>query len=543
MRKVSLCLVAGIIFFLSCQSYGQDIKADVQYPMLPVLSQKDINPVMRVDLINRTGENYEIQKIDLELEGDDVSQIVESISIYGAKNNGMINSGKLLSNPLPALQKVSFEDTFTIDTDTFSFWISIKLKEDISLQSRIRVILTEIRTDPEVLRLSEKRPTEKLRVGVAVRQHKQDGVHTSRIPGLETSKNGTLLAIYDARYDSGRDLQGHMDIALNRSTDGGRTWDPMQTVLDMNEWGGLPEKYNGVSDACILVDDNTGDIYVAGLWMHGVLDRETGRWVEGMTEDSTRWIHQWHAKGSQPGFGVKETSQFLITKSSDDGLTWSEPMNITPIKKREWWLFAPAPGHGITLADGTLVLPTQGRDETGKPFSNITWSKDGGKTWTTSNPATKNTTECMAVELSDGSIMLNMRDNRNRGNEEVNGRSVFITNDLGETWVEHHTSRNALIEPTCMASLHKHVYQENGEKKTMLLFVNPASTSKRNNITLKASYDDGNTWPEEKYILLDEYSGRGYSCITSVNDTTIGILYESSQADMVFQTVSLEELK
>lgn len=543
MRKVSLCLVAGIIFFLSCQSYGQDIKADVQYPMLPVLSQRDINPVMRVDLINRTGENYEIQKIDLELEGDDVSQIVESISIYGAKNNGMINSGKLLSNPLPALQKVSFEDTFTIDTDTFSFWISIKLKEDISLQSRIRVILTEIRTDPEVLRLSEKRPTEKLRVGVAVRQHKQDGVHTSRIPGLETSKNGTLLAIYDARYDSGRDLQGHMDIALNRSTDGGRTWDPMQTVLDMNEWGGLPEKYNGVSDACILVDDNTGDIYVAGLWMHGVLDRETGRWVEGMTEDSTRWIHQWHAKGSQPGFGVKETSQFLITKSSDDGLTWSEPMNITPIKKREWWLFAPAPGHGITLADGTLVLPTQGRDETGKPFSNITWSKDGGKTWTTSNPATKNTTECMAVELSDGSIMLNMRDNRNRGNEEVNGRSVFITNDLGETWVEHHTSRNALIEPTCMASLHKHVYQENGEKKTMLLFVNPASTSKRNNITLKASYDDGNTWPEEKYILLDEYSGRGYSCITSVNDTTIGILYESSQADMVFQTVSLEELK
>lgn len=543
MRKVSLCLVAGIIFFLSCQSYGQDIKADVQYPMLPVLSQKDINPVMRVDLINRTGENYEIQKIDLELEGDDVSQIVESISIYGAKNNGMINSGKLLSNPLPALQKVSFEDTFTIDTDTFSFWISIKLKEDISLQSRIRVILTEIRTDPEVLRLSEKRPTEKLRVGVAVRQHKQDGVHTSRIPGLETSKNGTLLAIYDARYDSGRDLQGHMDIALNRSTDGGRTWDPMQTVLDMNEWGGLPEKYNGVSDACILVDDNTGDIYVAGLWMHGVLDRETGRWVEGMTEDSTRWIHQWHAKGSQPGFGVKETSQFLITKSSDDGLTWSEPMNITPIKKREWWLFAPAPGHGITLADGTLVLPTQGRDETGKPFSNITWSKDGGKTWTTSNPATKNTTECMAVELSDGSIMLNMRDNRNRGNEEVNGRSVFITNDLGETWVEHHTSRNALIEPTCMASLHKHVYQENGEKKTMLLFVNPASTSKRNNITLKASYDDGNTWPEEKYILLDEYSGRGYSCISSVNDTTIGILYESSQADMVFQTVSLEELK
>ena len=41
-------------------------------------------------------------------------------------------------------------------------------------------------------------------------------------------------------------------------------------------WGGLPEKYNGVSDACILVDEKTGDIYVAGLWMHGVLDGKRG---------------------------------------------------------------------------------------------------------------------------------------------------------------------------------------------------------------------------------------------------------------------------
>jgi sialidase-1 len=351
------------------------------------------------------------------------------------------------------------------------------------------------------------------------------------------------LAIFDARYESARDLQGHMDIALHRSRDGGHTWEPLQVVLDRGEWGGLPEKYNGVSDACILVDDHTGDIYVAGLWMHGVLDRETGHWVEGMTADSTRWIHQWQAKGSQPGYGVKETSQFLITKSSDDGLTWSEPVNITRAKKEAWWLFAPAPGRGITLKDGTLVFPTQGRDENGLSFSNITWSNDGGKTWITGNPATKNTTECAVVELGNGELMLNMRDNRNRGNEEVNGRSVFITHDLGETWAEHPTSRKALIEPTCMGSLHKHHYTENGEEKSLLLFVNPASATRRNNITLKVSYDEGNSWPEEKAILLDAYSGRGYSCITSVNDSTIGILYESSQADMVFQTVQLKEIR
>ena len=115
----------------------------------------------------------------------------------------------------------------------------------------------------------------------------------------------------------------------------------------------------------------------------------------------------------------------------------------------------------------------------------------------------------MAVQLSDGNIMLNMRDNRNRGNKEENGRRVCITSDLGKTWTEHPTSRKALIEPTCMGSIHKHTYHKDGQNKSILLFVNPESYSERNHITLKISYDDGKTWPENKKILLDEYNGRG----------------------------------
>lgn len=542
MNRIITALFIVVILLQSCETVDE-LKVEITNPVLPVLTGKEANPVMKVQVIRQQPVDYSLQKIVVSLEGTTDLNDIERVSLFKSGTKGQFATDTLIGEPQLPAPTVTFKDNFSVTEDTLTFWLSVILKENIDLTHRINMQCKSISADIGKLRIPDTDDVQSLRVGVAVRRHMQDDVHTSRIPGLATSKNGTLLAIYDARYESARDLQGHMDIALNRSTDGGRTWEPMQVVLDMNEWGGLPEKYNGVSDACILVDENTGDIYVAGLWMHGVLDRETGKWVEGMTEDSTRWIHQWQAKGSQPGFGVKETSQFLITKSTDDGLTWSEPVNITHIKKKEWWLFAPAPGHGITLSDGTLVFPTQGRDETGKPFSNITWSKDGGKTWTTSNPATKNTTECMAVELTDGSIMLNMRDNRNRGNEEVNGRSVFVTSDLGETWTEHPTSRNALIEPTCMASLHKHVYRENGVEKSMLLFVNPASTSKRDNITLKVSYDDGNTWPEDKHILLDEYSGRGYSCITSVNDSTIGILYESSQADMVFQTVSLKEIR
>ncbi len=93
-----------------------------------------------------------------------------------------------------------------------------------------------------------------------------------------------------------------------------------------------------------------------------------------------------------------------------------------------------------------------------------------------------------------------------------------------------------------MASIHKHTYTQNGEQKSLLLFMNPSSISTRDHLTLKVSFDDGMTWPEGNWILLDEYRGRGYSCITSIDENAIGVLYESSQADMVFQRVLLSEI-
>lgn len=541
MQRKILILLSLMFLMISC-GYSDDLKIEIDSPVLPVLTGKEFNPVQKIELIRQQPGDYMLEKVVLSLEETTDIGDIAKVSLFKADEKGNFYTGIKVGETVPQGTTAALTDHFPVTEDTLTLWVAVTLKEEVDLTHRIGIQCRQIVTDKGRLRLPDSEVSP-LRTGVALRQHGQDGVHTSRIPGLATSKKGTLLAIFDARYESARDLQGHIDIAMHRSFDRGRTWESMQVVLDMNEWGGLPEKYNGVSDACILVDDNTGDIYVAGLWMHGVLDRETGEWVEGLTADSTRWNHQWQDKGSQPGFGVKETSQFLLTKSSDDGVTWSEPVNLTHMKKKEWWLFAPAPGRGITMTDGTLVFPTQGRDETGKPFSNITWSKDGGRTWIVSNPATKNTTECAVVELQNGDLMLNMRDNRNRGNEEVNGRSVFVTSDMGKTWTEHPTSRKALIEPTCMASLHKHTYYDGEKEKSLLLFVNPASVSKRNNITLKVSYDDGNTWPEEKAILLDEYSGRGYSCITSVNDSTVGILYESSQADMVFQQIPFSEIR
>ena len=75
-----------------------------------------------------------------------------------------------------------------------------------------------------------------------------------------------------------------------------------------------------------------------------------------------------------------------------------------------------------------------------------------------------------------------------------------------------------------------------------MFFSNPNDKSQRINLTIKVSFDEGNTWPQKNWITLDEYKSAGYSCLTSIDDNTLGVLYESSQADLVFQQINIEEI-
>ncbi|TKC09889.1 sialidase [Pedobacter polaris] len=537
-----LFLLCSMLFFVSVNA--QDHISQQKY-QLPLLIGKDLNPVLRLAINVNKDKPLSGLAINVPINGTDIDEVQlfsldqDSAFITTAKLEKLIPIAKVnVSKSKELLLKFNKP----LKSGQHFFWLTLKLKDKADLQHRINLTVSTVILGDKKINVRQPVTPISQYVAVALRQHNQENVHTHRIPGIATAKDGSLLAVYDARRTKGGDLQGDIDIGLSKSIDKGKTWLPMQVVLDMGAWGGLPEKFNGVSDACILVDKNTGDIFVAGLWMYGVINKD-GKWVEGLNEQSTDWNHQWRDRGSQPGFDVKQTSQFMITKSSDNGKTWSKPLNITKMcKKEEWWLWAPAPGAGITLKDGTLVFPTQGRDATGKPFSNITYSKDHGVTWQTSAAATdESTTENMAVELSDGSVMLNMRANSNRTDTSINnGRAIAVTKDLGKTWTIHPTSHKALQEPTCMASILRHDYSIGKVKKSILLFCNPDSKIARNYIMLKMSSDDGKSW--ERKVLFDEWKGRGYSCITSVDEQTIGVLYESSQADLVFQTVKLKDL-
>jgi sialidase-1 len=547
--QISKIILFFLIPVLAVANPADDINITQQHYQVPILLQKKDNPVLRIHLHNGGGSDRQLTEMMFSLAGTTSWKDIKQVSLYyagadsGLRNLGSVEKIKWIGSTTKTGEKLSIKGMQQLSSGDHYFWLSVELNKGAVLTHTITINATHAVVNGNTIHIAGSSPFQQ-RMGMALRQHNQDGVHTYRIPGLSTAKDGSLLAIYDVRREIARDLQGNIDIGVSRSMDGGNTWLPMQIAMDMGAWGGLPEKFNGVSDANVLVDKNTGNIFIAGLWMYGVLNEE-GKWIEGLTDTSTNWNHQWRNKGTQPGFDVKQSAQFLIVKSEDNGKTWSKPVNITQqVKQEDWWLLAPAPGAGITLHDGTLVFPTQGRDKNGKAFSNITYSKDGGVTWHTSNRASQeSTTENMAVEWSDGTVMLNMRCNKNKSDTgDTNGRVIAITRNLGADWTEHPTSRGALHEPVCMASLLRHEYVVKGKKKSILLFANPDSKTLRQHMTIKVSYDDGASWQTNKKILLDEWKSRGYSCMTSIDPETIGIVYESSQCDLVFQQVEIKEL-
>ena len=363
----------------------------------------------------------------------------------------------------------------------------------------------------------ERQGADRSRLGVSVRQHGDDGVYAYRIPGLVTANDGSLIGVYDVRHVSSLDLQNDIDVGVSRSTDGGVTWEPMRIALDMGEWGGLPQSQNGIGDPSVLVDTRSGEIFILAVWTHGCGGDRA-----------------WTAVGS--GLEPEETAQLMLTSSHDNGRSWSEPRNITrQVKHPEWFLTLQGPGRGICMSDGTLVFPIQFIGADRIPCAGIIYSQDHGETWHFHTPARTNVTESQVAELSDGSLMLNMRDNRKTG------RAVSITSDMGRTWRQHPSS-GELIEPVCMASLLSIPADRNALNRNLLLFSNPATKKGRHSMTIRVSLDDGYTWLPENTLLLDAEENWGYSCLTQIDAEHIGILYESSVSQMLFQAVRLTDL-
>lgn len=533
-----------LLIFLCCIfNLGAQDTVQVKQPQIPILTNRQDNVLFYIRLDAKYSK--ELNEITIDIDGDICLLDIQSIKLYYGGTESAQKQDKIYYAPVSYISRdnplytrsanksyaikkaevnnITKEITLKANQKLFSginyFWISIEVKPDTPILSTLTAKVKEAKADGKTIPI-ENNETHGMvrRMGVGVRYAGDDGAAAYRIPGLATSVEGTLLAVYDVRYNNSADLQEYIDIGLSRSTDGGQTWESMRIVMQFDEFNGLPKAQNGVGDPAILVDKNTGTIWVVAAWTHGM---GNGR----------AWFN------SQQGMDIEHTAQLVLAKSDDDGKTWSKPIPITSqVKDPSWYFLLQGPGNGITMDDGTLVFATQyiGADKI--PNAGIMYSKDHGETWKMHHHARTNTTEAQVAEVEQGVLMLNMRDNRG------GSRAVYTTSDLGKTWKEHESSRKALQEPICMASLIHVKAADNILGKDILLFSNPNSTKERKDITIKASLDGGVTWLERHQLLLDDDYGWGYSCLTMIDRETVGIIYEGSTAHMTFQAVKLTDI-
>jgi len=493
------------------------VGVEVGQPVIPALIRKPNNPVIGVKVEAAGSLNpRKLTALKVTLEGTTRVQDVTSVRVIPGGPAGPSGDATFGGEVSPKDELV-FQGEHALHAGDNWFWVCVDLAENADIDGRIDAVVKAVKLDNgSITEVASGSPDGSQRIGWAVRMHGDDGSKAYRIPGLATTNKGTLIGVYDIRYRGGGDLPGDIDVGMSRSTDGGQTWDPMKVIMDMGD--DVNWRYDGIGDPAVLVDKGNNRVWVAATWSHG----------------NRSW------RGSGKGMTPVETGQFMLVSSDDDGRTWSEPVNITEqVKDPDWHFILQGPGAGITMKDGTLVFPAQFQagDSKRTPHSTLIYSKDHGKTWTVGTGVKSNTTEAQLVELGDGSIMINCRDNRG------GSRTIATTNDLGQTWTLHPTDRKGLNEPTCMASLLRIEHAKHGP---LLIFSNPNTPLPgvprgRYNMTVKVSTDEGMTWPEERHSMYDIRNCSGYSCLSPIGEDHVGVLYEGP-TEIYFLKFSLEEL-
>lgn len=334
-----------------------------------------------------------------------------------------------------------------------------------------------------------------------------DGYDTYRIPAIVVTTNGTVLAFCEGRKNSRNDT-GKIDLLLKRSTDGGKTWSAQQIVRSDAE--------NVCGNPAPVLDEATGVVWLLMTWNLGT--------------DGEREI----------GSGTsKDTRRVFVTHSEDNGVSWAKPQEITAsVKKADWRWYATGPANGIQLTRGAhndrLVIPCNHTEtnDTGQAVSlaHVIYSDDHGVTWRLGGSEDELTNESTVVERADGSLLQNMRSYHKK-----NRRAVAASNDGGASWSRVKLD-DALIEPVCQGSILRYSWPENGTP-SRILFCNPAST-KRENLTIRVSYDEGATWAASKVIHAGPSA---YSCLAVLPDKSIACLFECGEKS-AYEKISLARI-
>jgi sialidase-1 len=336
-----------------------------------------------------------------------------------------------------------------------------------------------------------------------------------RIPAVVRSTDGTLLAFAEGRIDNCGDT-GDIDIVLKRSSDGGKTWSPLQVV----NHGDGDTHGNPVP----IVDSRTGRIVLITTYNAGRHDDKA------CSVPCPRTPHEQY--------------------SDNDGLTWSTPQDISAQAKLPNWdsWYASGPVHGIQLATGRYAgrLVFGVNAETSDGTNSITnhvalvYSDDHGTTWhvgaVNSYPHpvggtyTQKPSEVSVVELADGTIYAGGRE---QGGTDVGNRDYAISRDGGQSFSTPFTTIPDLVTPMVQGSL---LRLRTAGHEDRILFSSPSDTDRRRWMMVRSSYDSGHSWENAEQGTQVTTDWSGYSDMVQTGGFTsksaeIGLMYEGGAVD------------
>jgi len=334
------------------------------------------------------------------------------------------------------------------------------------------------------------------------------GYATYRIPGIVVTDKGTLLAYCEARKSLQGDW-GAIDIMMRRGTDGGRTWEEQRKIVNIEG----PVAQNPVALAQNLAQE--GQITINNPV--AIADRETGA------------VHF---------LFCVEYARCYYMHSDDDGRTFTKPVDITGTFEKfrdqyDWKVLATGPGHGIQLKNGRLLVPVWLSTGTGghahRPSCvSVIYSDDHGRSWqrgqiVAAHPNPANPSETVTVQLHDGRVMFNIR---HESTPRFRGISISPEGVAG--WSKM-VFDEQLPEPVCMGSIVR-LTEKPAYKKNRILFANPHNPDDRRriNVTVKLSYDEGETWPIAKSV---EPGISGYSDLAAEPNGFAYCFYERASVD------------
>ncbi|MFG2366340.1 exo-alpha-sialidase [Streptomyces mirabilis] len=340
---------------------------------------------------------------------------------------------------------------------------------------------------------------------VLFRASQDPGYACFRIPAVVRSTHGTLLAFAEGRVHDCGDA-GDIDIVVKRSTDGGRTWGPLQ-----------------------VVNEGAGDT-------HGnpapIVDRETGRIVLAETYNTGRTDGR--------GCDVPCDRTPHLQYSDDDGLSWSAPRDLSaeilPPNWNSW--YATGPVHGIQLTrgrhTGRLVFGVNtetwnGSRVTANNAALIT-SDDGGDHWrigaSDSWPIADDGTfrqkpsELTLTERGDGSVLVSGRE---QDGTDLGHRTQTVSRDGGDSFTAPFRDLPGLYAPQVQGSVLRL-----GDR---ILLACPGDPDRRRTMMIRSSYDGGRTWDsvDRGTVVTTDWSG--YSDLVGIGGGAVGLLYEGGAVD------------